>query len=224
MRLAVLFSGGKDSVLAMDRAFRFAEPACLVTLVSSNPESYMFHTPAIEHTARQAEAMVIPHLTHQTKGVKEEEVGDLKAALARAMDEYGIEGAVSGAIGSVYQSARIQRVCHELGIWCFNPLWQEDQEKVLREVLEREYRVMITGVFGYPLGEEYLGKVIDEGTVDALIALRDKMGFNPAGEGGEIETYVFAGPMFKKAVKISIVKRTYANYSGTVEMVTELEG
>jgi ABC transporter with metal-binding/Fe-S-binding domain ATP-binding protein len=223
MRLAVLFSGGKDSVLAADRASRFHELSCLVTLVSSNPESYMFHTPAIEHTATQAEAMGIPHLAHPTQGVKEEEVGDMEAALALAREEHGIEGVVSGAIESVYQAARVERVCRNLRLWCFNPLWQEDQETVLRELADKGYEVMITGVFAYPLGEDFLGRLLDEPTVDELLGLREKMGFNPAGEGGEIETFVVDGPLFKKPVKATVVGKEYANYAGTVRLETEVE-
>jgi diphthine-ammonia ligase len=129
---------------------------------------------------------------------------------------------VSGAIESVYQAARVQRVCHGLGLWCFNPLWQEDQETVLRELHNRGYTVMITGVFAYPLGEEYLGKVLDGPTVDELLRLRDEMGFNPAGEGGELETFVTDGPLFRRPVKVKVTGRTYANYAGTVTMETEV--
>ncbi len=209
-------------MLALDRASEFHEIACLITLCSSNPESYMFHTVGIEHTRVQAEAMALPHIMEGTRGVKEEELGDLRKALTKAMQEYGIEGVVSGAIASIYQASRVQRVCHELGLTSFNPLWQEAQERVLRELQEKKYRVMITGVFAYPLGEEYLGRILDQRTIEELLQLEEKMGFNPAGEGGEIETFVLDGPVFKRRVEAQIIKRTYSNYSGSVELRTEM--
>ena len=51
MRLGVLFSGGKDSTLALHLAAEKEEVICLITVVSKNPESYMFHTPNIDVTA-----------------------------------------------------------------------------------------------------------------------------------------------------------------------------
>jgi hypothetical protein len=47
VKLGVLFSGGKDSVFACYRAMQKENVACLITLVSENEDSYMFHTPNI---------------------------------------------------------------------------------------------------------------------------------------------------------------------------------
>ena len=60
MRLGVLFSGGKDSTLALHLAAEKEEVTCLITVVSKNKESYMFHTPNIDVTALQAEALALP--------------------------------------------------------------------------------------------------------------------------------------------------------------------
>ena len=56
----------------------------------------------------------------ETAGEKEAELLDLKRALLEAMDRFGIEGASPGR-SSVYQATRIQRLCRELDLWCFNP-------------------------------------------------------------------------------------------------------
>ncbi|MDG6219916.1 MAG: diphthine--ammonia ligase [Candidatus Thermoplasmatota archaeon] len=222
MRLGVLFSGGKDSVLALDRAREYHEIAGLITIRSSNPDSYMFHTVGIEHTEAQAKAMELPHMIQETRGNKEEELEDLEEAILRAKQEWGIEGVVSGAIASTYQASRVQRACHRLGVVCFNPLWLEAQRTVLEEVLGKGYNVMISGVFAYPLGEEYLGRILDQETVSSLLKLEKEMGFNPAGEGGEIETFVLGGPVFKKSLKVNITGREYRNYSGRVQMEVEV--
>ena len=78
MRLGVLFSGGKDSTLALHIAANKEDVACLITLVSKNPESYMFHTPNIEMTALQAEALRLPLVSVVTEGQKEAELADLR--------------------------------------------------------------------------------------------------------------------------------------------------
>ena len=68
MKLGVLFSGGKDSTLALHKAAEKEEVTCLITLRSRNPESYMFHTPNIDLTALQAEALGLPLVTKGTEG------------------------------------------------------------------------------------------------------------------------------------------------------------
>ncbi|MEM4243462.1 MAG: TIGR00289 family protein, partial [Candidatus Bathyarchaeia archaeon] len=76
MRLGVLFSGGKDSALALHKAAESAEIVCLITLVSENKESFMFHTPNIAITALQAEALGLPLIRKVTKGEPEKELKD----------------------------------------------------------------------------------------------------------------------------------------------------
>lgn len=131
MRLGVLFSGGKDSTLALSYAKEKEEVACLITLISENKESYMFHTPNIDVTSLQAQALGLPQIIKITRGEKEKELLDLELAIAQATREYKIEGVVTGAIESVYQAERVQRICNHLGLWCFNPLWKRNQKELL---------------------------------------------------------------------------------------------
>ena len=214
MKLGVLFSGGKDSVFACRRAMERNEVACLITLVSDNPDSYMFHTPNISRTDLQAEAMGLPLLSWPTKGEKEEELQDLKAAIAAAKEMYGIEGIATGAIESVYQAARVQRICRDLDLWCFNPLWQIDQVDYLRLLLSEGFLVVISGVFAYPFDSSWVGAELTEERVQKLEMLQKKYQINPSGEGGELETFVLDGPIFKKRIRILKASHAYENYRG----------
>ena len=135
MKLGVLFSGGKDSYLALQYASQDHEISCLLTLESEKEDSWMFHTPAIEWTKLQAKSMEINHLTSKTSGVKEEELGDLRSIIESAISKHSIEGIVTGALASVYQSTRIQKICNDLNLWCFNPLWQMPQQMLLQDLL-----------------------------------------------------------------------------------------
>ena len=202
MRLGVLFSGGKDSTFALHLAAEKEEVVCLITIISKNKESFMYHTPNIEISALQAEALQLPQITRTTRGEKEKELSELEDAIAEAARKYQIEGVVTGAVESVYQAERVQRICNHLGLWCFNPLWKHDQKALLEELLEKRFKVIISGVFAYPLDEKWLGKQIDNKLIDKLVDLQQKYGLSPAGEGGEIETTVLDAPLFKKKIEV----------------------
>jgi diphthine-ammonia ligase len=202
MRLGVLFSGGKDSTFALHKAAAKEEVACLITLVSENKESYMFHTPNIDVTALQAEALGLPLIKRVTEGQPEEELKDLEAAIAQAIKDFQIDGVVTGAVESVYQAARIQRVCNRLGVWCFNPLWKRNQKALLEEIVAAGFNAIISGVFAYPLDRTWLGKQIDDKMIARLAGLSREYGLSPSGEGGEIETTVLDAPLFEKKIEV----------------------
>jgi diphthine-ammonia ligase len=202
MRLGILFSGGKDSTLALHKATEKEEVVCLITLVSQNKESYMFHTPNIDVTALQAEALDLPLINKLTEGTPEEELKDLEEAIAQAVKRFKIEGVVTGAVESVYQAARIQQICNHLDIWCLSPLWKREQKALLEEIVAEGFQAIISGVFAYPLDKKWLGKQIDADLIEKLVALSNEYGLSPSGEGGEIETTVLDAPLFKKKIEV----------------------
>ncbi len=202
MKLGVLFSGGKDSTFALHLAAEKEEVVCLITVISKNKESFMFHTPNINLTMLQAEALGLPLVSVLTEGVKEEELADLEKAITQAIKDHKIEGIVTGAVESVYQAQRIQRICNRLNVWCFNPLWKHDQKALLEALVEKQFKVMISGIFAYPLDEKWLGKEINTKVIASLVKLKEVYGISPSGEGGEIETTVLDAPMFKKKIEI----------------------
>jgi diphthine-ammonia ligase len=203
MKLGVLFSGGKDSTLAVHLAAQKETVACLITMASKNRESYMFHTPNIDMTALQADALGLPLVRVETEGQKEEELVDLEHAILEAKDHFGIEGVVTGAVESVYQASRVQRICNRLDLWSFNPLWKQNQKKLLQTLVQGDFEVVISGVFAYPLDAAWLGKRIDNTVIERLVALQGQYGISPSGEGGEIETTVLDAPLFKQKIEVT---------------------
>ncbi len=218
MNLGVLFSGGKDSYLALQYASEMHEISCLLTLESKKDDSWMFHTPAIKWTRLQAETMKINHLVMPTSGVKDKELDDLRTIIKSAVLKYSIEGIVTGALASVYQATRIQRICNDLNLWCFNPLWQMPQRILLQEILSNDIKSIITGVAAEPFDDSWLGITIDSDCVNNLMTLEANYGINPAGEGGEIESFVVKAPLFTKTIQINKFEKTYSNFSGRLEI------
>jgi diphthine-ammonia ligase len=211
MRVAVLATGGKDSALALHRVLNEGhEAAYLATMIPLREDSWMFHYPNIRLVDLFAEAAEIPLVKAETSGVKEEEVEDLKSLVARL----DVDGIVSGAIASEYQKTRIEGICRELNLKWLAPLWHEQPLGILKEILNLKFEVIMTGVYAYGFGQEWLGRKIDEATVDALMELNKQYGVSPVGEGGEYETLVLDAPFLKKKIVVVRAEKVWKGQSG----------
>jgi ABC transporter with metal-binding/Fe-S-binding domain ATP-binding protein len=203
MKVAVLFSGGKDSVYAAYLAKKQGHKlVCLISVVSENKESYMFHTPNILETKKQAKVMCVPLVIQNTKGEKERELKDLEKILKKVKRRYKVKGIVTGAIQSAYQATRIQKICDNLELKCINPLWQKNEEEYLNDLIKNKFKIIVVGVFAYPLDQKWLGKMIDEKFISQVEELNRKYKIHVAGEGGEFETFVLDCPLFSKSLKV----------------------
>ena len=125
----------------------------------------------------------------------------MEKCIKQSIKKYSIEGIVTGAVESVYQASRIQKICNKLNIECFNPLWQKGQYELLDNLIKYKFEVIITGVAAYPLDKEWIGRKIDKSFIKEIKEL-EKYKINPAGEGGEFETFVLNCPLFKRKLKI----------------------
>lgn len=162
----------------------------------------MFHFPNLEWTRLQAEAMGVPQFTARTEGVKEEELQDLEHALEGAKEKFALGGIYTGALASVYQKTRVEKVCRNLGLECISPLWGADPESHLRRLVRDGFAVMVVSVSALGLDQSWLGRVLDDDAVGELVALGKKFKFHVGLEGGEGETFVLDCPLFKRRVEV----------------------
>lgn len=202
MKVAVLFSGGKDSTMALYNALKEGEDVkYLLSMKSINDESYMFHVPNIHLTDLLAEAVDIPIIVANTNGIKEEELKDLKREFQN-LKNLGVEGIYTGALYSQYQKSRIEKLGDEVGLEIISPYWHVDELEYMKEVVSLGFKVIISGVFAEGLDESWLGREIDNESIEQLIKINEKYHINMAFEGGEAETLVLDGPIFKKSIKV----------------------
>ncbi|RLE43608.1 diphthine--ammonia ligase [Candidatus Woesearchaeota archaeon] len=201
--LAALISGGKDSLYAAYIMHRLNyNIKCFVTIQSENPDSFMYHTPNTKWVGLQAKAADIPVIFKKTKGKPEEELEDLSSAIEEARRRFNIKGVVLGALYSRYQRSRVERICNNLGLKMFSPLWHVNQETEMKELLKEGFDVIITKVAAEGLDKKWLGKKISNEIIERLLELKERFAINVAGEGGEFETFVLDCPLFKKRIKI----------------------
>ena len=211
MRLAALFSGGKDSTYAVFLASLVGVLEYLVTVVPRREDSWMFHTVNLHLTPLLAEAHGLELVTVESSGEKEMELDDLIGALG----DLNIEGLVTGAIASSYQKDRIDALCGELGLAHVSPLWGRSSTDLLDELIEAEMEVVVTAVAAMGLDERWLGRVLDQDAAEELKELSLRHGFDVCGEGGEMETLVVDAPWFGKRLEIVEARKEWDGVRGS---------
>jgi diphthine-ammonia ligase len=220
LKVGILFSGGKDSTYAAYLGKQVGdELLCLITLSPVRSDSYMFHFPNIRWTALQAQAMHLPQVTLETEGVKEDELVDLSEAIERAKRDYSIEGVYTGALASVYQKSRVERVCDKLGMRAVSPLWHIDQLTHLANIIANHFQVIMTGVAALGLDQSWLGRQLDKEAIRDLARLQTKYGVNPGLEGGEGETFVLDCPLFDRRIDVVSSRKHWKGDSGYLEIL-----
>ena len=192
MKIAALYSGGKDSNYAVHWALQQGHEVVLINM-EPQADSMMFHHPNVKWTKLQAQAAKLELKSFTT--THETELEDLKEAL-RSVEA---EGLVTGAVQSVYQKSRIDKIANDLGLEAFSPIWHKDTN-FLKEMLEL-MDVRIVSVSAEGLKEDLLTKRFTPRLVDQFSKLSPPI--NVFLEGGEGETFVVDAPFFKKRIEIT---------------------
>ena len=219
MKSAVVFSGGKDSAMALNYAIANGDDVeYLLSIKSENDESYMFHVPNIHLTDLISQAIEIPIIEVKTSGVKEEELEDLKEGF-KQLKSLGIEAIYTGALFSTYQKSRIEKLADELDIKAISPYWHKDPKEYMDLVIDSGFKVIISGVFAEGLDESWLGRTIDKEALSELEKISEKTYLHLAFEGGEAETLVIDGPIFKKRIEILEADMDWHNDNGTYNVL-----
>jgi ABC transporter with metal-binding/Fe-S-binding domain ATP-binding protein len=206
-KTGVLFSGGKDSCLALYK-YGIENIDVLLNIVPENIDSWMFHAPIPGLLKKQAEMLNLPLITLQSKGEKDKELGDLKKLIEKSR----IKKMIIGGIKSNYQGSRIKKICSELGVELEAPLWNYNVEKLWGELLENNFDVVITKISCEGIGKEFIGKIINWRRYEELKKLAEKFKFSLDFEGGEAETSVLYMPKFKNRIKIKYDVRSEGRY------------
>jgi len=220
LKLASLFSGGKDSTYAIYKAKQDGHSIeCLVSIFPQSEESYLLHYPNISATSLQATAMKIPQIQSRVDTTDPQiELEQLQNLLEKAKKDFGIEGIVHGGLFSDYQRTRFETIGNNLHLKVLSPLWHIDQKNYLKELLDSKFKFIITSVTSAGLDESWLGREITRDDVTQLILLSEKYGFNLTFEGGEAETFVVDCPLFYSPIRIVKANKIWDGYRGRFEI------
>ena len=215
MRLASLYSGGKDSTLATYIAEQMGHTVdVIVNVASDSDDSMIFHVPNQNMVPLLAGSMGKRLVTAVTKGSEKEDM----EALCSALEDLDIDGVVTGAVWSDFQWERMNAVCGELGLVCIAPLWRKDQDIVMNELIDSEIVSMIVGVYADGLDDSWLGKDVSA-SYEELKKLRARNGVSVIGEGGEFETLTLDSPLQGSRLNITEVAKEWNGRSGTLRVI-----
>ena len=221
MKLAALFSGGKDSTYAILLAKKLGHSVdVLLTLYPHSDESHLLHYSNITFTKLQSESMKIPQLIEKiTSTDAKNESEKLNSLIALAKENYDIEGIVHGGILSKYQKDNFSLICKKNNLKIISPLWNKKPESYMKELLEEHFEYIISSVSSDGLDDSWLGRIMDKNGLEDLEKLQKKFGFNLNFEGGEAETFVINCPLFEKPLFIQDSSTEWDGYRGRFEIL-----
>ena len=220
MKLAALFSGGKDSTYAIHHAQNSGHKVVvLLTTQPKSDESHLLHFPNIIHTKLQSETMKIPQIIQPIDDSDPAiEKSHLDTLVKTARETFDFQGLVHGGILSDYQKNIFKKICilHKLKL--ISPIWHKDPIVYMKELLNDNFEFIISSVSSGGLDKYWLGKKIGNKELQKLEELSKKFQFNLNFEGGEAETFVTNCPLFKNRIKILKSKKTWDGIRGRFEI------
>jgi uncharacterized protein (TIGR00290 family) len=206
MKAIFCWSGGKDSSLALYRIQQEKkyEVVYLLTTLNENHKRISMHGVREELLDAQAKALQIPLLKVWVKeGTNKEYEQQMESMLLKAKAE-GIEHVIFGDIFledlRVYREDNLAKV----GMKAIFPLWKKDTLELIQEFIDLGFKTITCCTNDQYLGEEWVGKEINNQFVKDLPSTVD-----PCGENGEFHSFCYAGPIFKQEIKIETGEKVY---------------
>ena len=207
MKAISLWSGGKDSCFACYKAKQQGHRiTSLINFTNFDGAGSVSHGLSAAIINKQARLADIPFLQKAMpqKGYTEA----FKALIEELKIKDGIEGIVFGDIYLQEHRDWIDKVCKELNVVPILPIWTHDTEKLIKDIINSGFKSIVVSARKDILGEEWLGREIDDKFIKDLNAIGN---IDLCGERGEFHTFTYDGPIFKERIKFDIGKKRLEN-------------
>lgn len=196
------WSTGKDSAFALDEIRRAGEIEVvgLLTTVTTAFGRVSMHGVREALLDLQAAALglpcwKVPIPSPCPNEVYEREMGRVLGEVRRL----GVDRVIFGDLFLEdlrrYREAKLA----EVGMSAVFPLWLRDTSALARDMIGSGLRATVTCVDPRKLDRSSVGREFDAALLDALPGDVD-----PCGENGEFHTFAWAGPMFTRAISVTV--------------------
>jgi len=198
MKSAMLWSGGKDSSLALHRALNDPniEVAKLLCTITQPQERVTMHGVPKELIARQATSMGIPWQPIYIPASSDMQA--YETAMAEAFADCRKEGITHLIAGDIFLEdlkAYRDEQFKKAGLSGHYPLWKEETATLLQEFITLGFKGLTVCVEGDRMGETWVGRELD-----SVFKAELPEGIDPCGENGEFHSFVWDGPIFQQPV------------------------
>ena len=202
VRLALSWSGGKDSSLALWslRDEHGQLPEALITTVTGDYDRVSMHGTRRELLVRQATAAQIPLVEIEIPvGCTNEQYED---RMRRALASETLRDVNSIAFGDLFLED-VRRYREErltpAGKQALFPLWHRDTRQLAEAFIAAGFEAVIVCVDPAQLDPSFAGRRFDQQLLRDL-----PTGVDPCGENGEFHTFVHAGPIFDAPIAVEV--------------------
>lgn len=200
-RLALSWSGGKDSALAL-HALRASgiEPSALLTTLTEDSGEITLHRVPRALVQAQAEAAGVARVEVTIPFPCPDEV--YARRMAEALREGPLVDVDTIAFGDLFladiRAFREERLAQVSRRAVF-PLWGQPTDDLARRFVDEGFRAIVCAVDTEQVPAGLVGRSFDHAFLDDL-----PPGVDPCGENGEFHTFVSEGPVFSRPVPVRV--------------------
>ncbi|MBA6156542.1 diphthine--ammonia ligase [Tenacibaculum sp. S7007] len=205
------WSSGKDSAFALYKVLQEKEYQIekLITNVNEDYQRVSMHGLHESLLEAQAESLGIPlekimFPADVTMDLYNQKMKDKTSELKSSGYSHAVFGDIFLEDLKNYRDLKLK----EVGIIGVYPLWKQDTKKLLREFLALGFKTITVCVNAKLLGEEFVGRIIDEDFINEL-----PENIDVCGENGEFHTFCYDGPIFKKPIEFEIGEKVLKSYT-----------
>lgn len=192
------WSGGKDSCYALIKAKEQGIiPKVLLNVLNEEGKISRSHGIPSNILLAQANAAKLP--IHLIQSSWQDYEISFTSALQQLKTQYDLQFALFGDIDLQAHRDWEEKVCTNAGLEGVLPLWQQDRETLVRQMLKNGIKTMIVSC-NETMGESFLGKTMNEDVIEQLKAID----IDVCGENGEFHTLVLDCSLFSHPLSIGI--------------------
>ncbi len=198
----IAWSSGKDSAFALHevRCAGNYEIVAALTTVTDTFSRVSMHGVREELLRVQLDAAGLPSIVVRIPFPCSNEIyeREMAAALAQAKSD-GVRHVIFGDLFLADLRAYREEKLAAIGMTGVFPLWLRPTDKLAQEMIDAGVEAHLATVDLKKLSASFAGRRFDNALLSALPA-----GIDPCGENGEFHSFVKAGPMFARPIRVSV--------------------